>query len=709
MTTGAELGRLAWEWWGSKGLPVFPCKADKRPLTPRGFKDAETGQAEIIALFAAYGTSAVYIGGAMGGDSGLFAIDLDLYREDAKYYKQLLESSNHLPPTRVHRTPKGGEHWIYYVPEGMEEVKSSKPHKGVDVKGTGGYVILPPSEGYVVISDKTKEAPENLIRRLIRADAAFKELSEEALEAAILSGEDFHNAIAMLTSKWSGQGRDLVDVQKRIMELLHASVASEPSHDRNSRWSELMKDKGKEVSRAASSAYKKFNPNRGEKMLRDATFPGGPIAPQSATPDDTEAGASDDKGQAETETQDFPFSKSYAAIDVDLQDNKNFLIYPLIMESDVLVLSAAPKAGKTLVSLTMALHMAAGLDFSGTLVPLNAEGKKAKIPVVYFALEGQGIIRKRVRAWIQAINADRGRSGAKTLSMSDLHLYIVERPVNLTDMKVKQDTADKMALVNIHFKSKGWGKVGLIVFDTLTKTMPGKDQNSVDDTSAVFEIVTMFREVGVEAAVMFVHHTKKDGTQPRGSSNIMAEPDTILNIEKLPEAVSKGKYIKLVKMSVYMARAIDDTQEYTFQINGVNIGENTQGIEEIAPVIELFDASAGVKSIEEDTLQKHHEAARMAFDEYVINALTTRGSMPLEKFDHMLRTVSHSEVQRFYRDLVPMGDRASVLEAWATLVKEIIGEGVTLELEEINSTQTISLKMDFYSDEASSRIKKITT
>ena len=32
MTTGEELGRLAWEHWGSKGVPVFPCgdKGDQK-------------------------------------------------------------------------------------------------------------------------------------------------------------------------------------------------------------------------------------------------------------------------------------------------------------------------------------------------------------------------------------------------------------------------------------------------------------------------------------------------------------------------------------------------------------------------------------------------------------------------------------------------------------------------------------------------------
>ena len=122
METGSELGQLAFDWWGQHGIRVFPCASNKKPLTPHGFKDALTGEAEIISLFSSYGEKAVFIGGEMGDYAGLFCLDLDLYRQEAKDYKKILKAAGHLPPTRVHKTKGGGEHHIFFTPENAQVV-----------------------------------------------------------------------------------------------------------------------------------------------------------------------------------------------------------------------------------------------------------------------------------------------------------------------------------------------------------------------------------------------------------------------------------------------------------------------------------------------------------------------------------------------------------------------------------------------------------
>ena len=45
-------------YWAAHGIPVFPCKADKRPLTKNGFKDAVTDEKSVRDLFAFYGDAA---------------------------------------------------------------------------------------------------------------------------------------------------------------------------------------------------------------------------------------------------------------------------------------------------------------------------------------------------------------------------------------------------------------------------------------------------------------------------------------------------------------------------------------------------------------------------------------------------------------------------------------------------------------------------
>jgi hypothetical protein len=127
------------------------------------------------------------------------------------------------------------------------------------------------------------------------------------------------------------------------------------------------------------------------------------------------------------------------------------------------------------------------------------------------------------------------------------------------------------------------------VIDTLTKAMPGGDQNSVEDTSAVFDIIAKIREVGLRAPVIIIHHNTKGSSAPRGSGNIQAEPDTLLTVSKKEET---GQ----LELKVLMARSIDDTQSYLFSIETEHLGVTEQGYEITAPVLipapELVDTGA---------------------------------------------------------------------------------------------------------------------
>lgn len=610
--TGKELGQLAWEWWGQNGVPVFPCSDTKAPLTRRGHLDASTDYDEIIEMFSRLGDKAVNIGAAMGGDTGLFAVDFDLYKSGAKEFKETLILSRQLPKTRIHKTKGGGEHWIYFTTDGASDIRNSKPHDAVDIRGTGGYIIVPPSEGYEVISDKTVVAPTALIERLTTAQNRTKTLGIDALEAEVRSGGNFHDALTMLAAKLNGAGEDVNTIQERLMSLLEASVARSPQHERHDRWRALMADKGKELSRINESAYQKFNPNKGENALRHA------YRERYGTPETADTGAQ----ETEEDDGDFPFARAFNAAEVDNLEQKPYILRPLMYESDVIVLAADPKAGKTLITMTLALHMAAGIPLLDRLIPLKADGSVGKIPVLYFALEGQGAIRRRVKAWLLMQNAEREKRGEKDLTMNDLHLYIIESHWNLADSKVRQDMVDKLVRTNALFNKNGWGDVGLVVVDTLTKAMPGKDQNSVEDTSAVFDVASMMRGAGLSSALMFIHHSRRSDGGPRGSSNILAEPDTVLTVHKDKPVFVGSREVRPFSLNVHMARTIDDDQNYRFDAVGINIGKNSQGIEEIAPVAVLMEQTSSAQTVEEYTLASAMKDSEAAFLEFMQVALT---------------------------------------------------------------------------------------
>ncbi len=123
-----------------KGKPVFPCRPDKAPYTSHGFKDATTNRGRVNALWNRH--RGAKIGMPTGEASGVSVVDVD--RLEA-----LEELPHALPETLTARTPSGGRHFYFKHADGLTNRTGALPD-GIDVRGEGGYVIVPPSEGYVV-------------------------------------------------------------------------------------------------------------------------------------------------------------------------------------------------------------------------------------------------------------------------------------------------------------------------------------------------------------------------------------------------------------------------------------------------------------------------------------------------------------------------------------------------------------------------------
>ena len=141
----------------SRGKPVFPCKPDKAPYTPNGFKDASANPSRVTALWTRY--RGEKIGVPTGKASGVFVVDID--RLDA-----LGELPRELPETRTIRTGGGGLHFYFNYVNGITNRTGSLPD-GIDIRGEGGYVIVAPSEGYTVERRAPiADAPEWLLEAL---------------------------------------------------------------------------------------------------------------------------------------------------------------------------------------------------------------------------------------------------------------------------------------------------------------------------------------------------------------------------------------------------------------------------------------------------------------------------------------------------------------------------------------------------------------
>ena len=152
----------------ARGWPVFPCHPnDKRPLTPGADKDADgapidgtgglyfatTDEAQIHAWWRQWPEA--MIGLPTGDKIGTFVLDLD--PKDGETPEGLLTrlqaacALTSLPPAPMVRTPRGGLHLYFAMPDGVpigNRANAGAEHfglKGIDVRGTGGYVIAPAS------------------------------------------------------------------------------------------------------------------------------------------------------------------------------------------------------------------------------------------------------------------------------------------------------------------------------------------------------------------------------------------------------------------------------------------------------------------------------------------------------------------------------------------------------------------------------------
>jgi hypothetical protein len=162
------------------GVAVFPCGVDKAPSTSHGFHDATT-DADTIRAWSWDGM----IGAAI--TPGTFVLDVDPRNGGADTMALLVSVTRWLPRTRRTRTKSGGSHFWFLVPPDLTLRGSLGP--GVDVKRAGkGYVIVPPSPGYVwVVGGAPARAPEWLLEELVvetRANA------DEAAEPKFFPFED---------------------------------------------------------------------------------------------------------------------------------------------------------------------------------------------------------------------------------------------------------------------------------------------------------------------------------------------------------------------------------------------------------------------------------------------------------------------------------------------------------------------------------------
>jgi hypothetical protein len=165
--------------------------------------------------------------------------------------------------------------------------------------------------------------------------------------------------------------------------------------------------------------------------------------------------------------------------------------------------------GKTFFALDLAMHVAAGLTWHGANVPPASESFGC---VVYVACEGGSGISNR----IEAIR----RHDADLIEQAEARHGFTLLPTIL-DLC---DETDAKELVKAFATLPA--RIGLVIIDTLARTMGSGDENTTRDMGSFIRSLDHIR-YATGAHIMVIHHTGKDASKgARGSGSLRAAVDT---------------------------------------------------------------------------------------------------------------------------------------------------------------------------------------
>lgn len=144
MKTGVR-ARLALRFaahYVARGWRIFPVRQDKRPLTTHGVRDATLEMAQIGEWWKRWPDALISI--ATGKPSGVVALDVDI--RPGVHGPDSLEALGVAihPTTPTAHSPSGGYHILFRWPGYEVRSSTSKLGPGLDVRGDGGSLILPP-------------------------------------------------------------------------------------------------------------------------------------------------------------------------------------------------------------------------------------------------------------------------------------------------------------------------------------------------------------------------------------------------------------------------------------------------------------------------------------------------------------------------------------------------------------------------------------
>ncbi|MEQ9812004.1 MAG: AAA family ATPase [Azospirillaceae bacterium] len=246
--------------------------------------------------------------------------------------------------------------------------------------------------------------------------------------------------------------------------------------------------------------------------------------------------------------------KLHAFKSLTVSTGRDYLIKGVLPRAGLGVAWGPPASGKSFWTFDVAMHVATGWRYHGRRVQ--------QAPVVYVAGEGQLGFRKRIEAWRQH------RLGEEAAAPP---FYLIGEPLNLID-----EAGELMDDVE---RQIGGAPPGLIVLDTLNRTLYG-DENSSEDMGRYVAAAESLRHC-FDCCVMVVHHCGVEGSRPRGHTSLSGAADAQF-------AVSASGDLHTVRHE--KAKDGDLIDPMHFKLRQVHVGIDEDGDDLTSCVVEPVEA-----------------------------------------------------------------------------------------------------------------------
>lgn len=518
--------------YARQGIPVFPCwerdetddefferqqhtpiayhekmrrKYGKNPRTKQGYLDATTDETQVRQWWRRWPDAS--IGAPTGPAIGMWVLDVDLPKKDGDHDGRetlagLEAIHGALPATLEQRTGSGGRQLFFAWEEGRHIPNSAgnKLGRKLDVRGQGGYVILPPSlhpcggrYEWTGEENQPAAAPEWIVSMVEKKPEPKQErtdwqerptppgygpaaLRDEAQKVASApEGERNHTlntAAFSMGTLIGGRVLDRPEVERVLLDAARACGLSE--------------DEAMTTMRSGLDA--------GEAKPRTA-----PERPK------------EEKRQERSEDKPRKRLIFHAVADLLRQPTPpRWLVRDYLDAGSLSCIFGPSGSTKTFVALDMGLCLATGTKWHG-----QAIGDPGG--VIYVCGEGLAGINKRLMAWfLEHPDADPKQTP----------FFVSDAPVPFLNPDALFEARESIkALVTLH------GKPKLIIVDTLARNFGPGDENKTPDMCAFVDALTETSKL-FDCAVMVVHHTGlADANRARGSSSFKGALDWEYKLE----------------------------------------------------------------------------------------------------------------------------------------------------------------------------------